>query len=457
MPTPDFWRKQYAAALATAGERARDALFGPNPWRLALGFTNSVDRIVTLDGAHLAALAADLAGPDPLAPLPNPDHAATPGDFVRSLLYYIRTGRGSEVWLDSPDLGAWIAATFQGRAQVGGTGVRAANTLARLGFPSLLHVTSLGPEQASLIDDSGRILIPTANGLVTPGNAIRPDDPIREHFIFEFQAGLTVPLASGPLVAPEANRVIVSRHPGNLDHPIDHHFVAAVADPEARIPWVLVSGFSQVDGVAMARARISETLAAIRQWRRKPDPPRVHLELGAMPDPETFAIVRDYLVPAVDSLGLNEDELTATLTLAGQPPPDGFAAMIAGLDQLQRRHDVPRLGLHTRHCCITITEGDPLAEQSAQLYASAVAASFARLADFPTPTDLEETVATGTVSTTGLGLIASLADLDIAQVAPGIARLSDRWLVVAPTLAISHPAATIGLGDSFTGGLLPML
>lgn len=455
--TPDPWQERYAAAVARADTRARDVAATADPWQLAVGFTNSVDRIVTLDGNHLASLAASLAVTAPLAAAANPDHAATPAEFVRSLMHFIRTGRGGEVWLDHPDLGAWIATTFQGRAQVGGTGVRAANTLAALGFSTLLHVTSLGPEQASLIDNSGRVLIPTADGLATPNAAIRPDDPIREHFIFEFQAGLTVPLPSGPVVAPEANRVIVSLHPGNLDHPIDEHYVAAVANPESRIRWTLVSGFSQVVGVTMARARVSETMSAIARWRQKPNPPRVHLELGAMPDPETFAVVRDHLIPAVDSLGLNEDELTATLSVAGLPPPDGHKAMIAALDRLQLDLGIPRLGLHTRHCCVTITQSDPFTEQNALLYASAVACSFARRAEFPTPADLQQTLEQCAVSPTGRALAASLADHGVPPVEPRVGRLGDRWLVAAPTLAIAHPASTIGLGDSFTGALLAML
>jgi ADP-dependent phosphofructokinase/glucokinase len=266
-----------------------------------------------------------------------------------------------------------------------------------------------------------------------------------------------VPLPSGTLVAPEANRVIVSLHPGNLDHSIDDHYVEAVANPETHIRWTLASGFSQVTGAAMAQARVSETLAAIARWRQKPIPPRVHLELGAMPDPDTFAVVRDHLVPAVDSLGLNEDELTATLALAGLPPPDELATTVAALDRLQRHLAIPRLGLHTRHCCVTITRDDPFTEQAALLYASAVAGSFARRADFPSPADLRQTVERCVVSPTGLALAASLADQGADVIAPGIGRLGDRWLVIAPTLAISHPASTIGLGDSFTGGLLAML
>ncbi len=459
--SPELWRDRYAVALARAEARSVETASAVNPWQLAVGFTNSVDRIVSLDGARLATLAADLGVTTPPEPDASHDHAATPVDFVRSLIHFVQTGRGGEVWLDQPHLGPWVAATFQGRAQVGGTGVRAANTLAALGFPSLLHVTSLGPEQAGLIDNSGRVLIPTPDGLATQNAAIRPSDPIREHFIFEFQAGLTVPLAGGVIVAPEANRVIVSLHPGNLDHPIDEHYVAAVATPGASIRWTLVSGFSQVIGVPMARARVDETVAAIARWRQKAIPPRVHLELGAMPDPGTFAVVLDHLLPAIDSLGLNEDELTATLAAIGLPLPEGLDATITALDHLQRRLAIPRLGLHTRHACVTITQGDPFTEQDALLYASAVAGSFARRADFPSPADLLHTLERCAASPTGLALAASLAEqgaaLGIDLVAPGIGRMDDRWLVVAPTLTISHPASTIGLGDSFTGGLLAML
>lgn len=173
--TADSWRRRYASAMDVA--EARVATISPEaPWRLALGFTNSVDRIVSLDGSGLAAMARAEAINEPEPPPAG--RVCTPAELVRALLHYVQSGQGGEVWLGEPELGTWIVANSRGRSQVGGAGARAANTVAALGFAALLHVTNLAAEQAALIDGSGRILIPTATGLRTPAATVRPADPL---------------------------------------------------------------------------------------------------------------------------------------------------------------------------------------------------------------------------------------------------------------------------------------
>lgn len=448
----DGWRERYASAMGAAGARAAVERAGV-PWHLALGFTNSIDRIVNLNGSVLAALAKAEAvdAPAPAA------RVFTPAELTGALLHFAQSGHGGEVWLGEPQVGNWIAGNFRGRTQVGGTGVRAANTVAALGFAALLHVTNLAAEQATLIDGSGRIVIPTAMGLRSPIAAVRPGDPLMEHFIFQFQSGMTVPVAAGTIVAPRANRVIVSLDPDNFRHPIDPWFVEAVADPAHPVRWALVSGFSQVTDTAMCQARLAETVAAISRWQRKPAPPRVHLELGAMPSPRLLGIILEQLSPAVDSIGLNEDELAAILDMQGMPAParSNINDTAAALQRLQSRFSVPRLSLHTQHYCLTVSRFDPAIEQQALLYASLVAGSFARRADFASAAGLRQTLAQAMPSATGLALEQTLTAT--TRWRNGISRSSDVWLVFVPTLAVSHPATTIGLGDSFTGGVLTML
>lgn len=450
----ETWRRRYALAM-DAAEAQVEELPPDAPWRLAFGFTNSVDRIVSLDGPGLAALARSegVASPAPL----SADRACTPAELVQSLLNYVQTGQGGEVWLGEPELGTWISASFRGRSQVGGAGIRAANTVAALGFAALLHVTNLAAEQAALIDGSGRVVIPTATGLRMPAAAVRSGDPLMEHFIFEFQSGTAVSLPSGTIVAPQANRVIVSLDPANLRQPIDPWFVDAVADPANMIRWVLISGFSQVADAAMCRARLAETMTAIARWRQKCAPPRIHLELGAMPSPHVLDVVLEQLSPMIDSIGLNADELVEILDLLELPAPDqlNINDTAAALQRLQARLDVPRLSLHTQHFCLTVSRFDPEVERQALLYGSLVARSFARDADFASTVDLRQTLSQATPSGYGLSLEEALPATSRRR--DGICRMDDAWLVFVPTLAVSHPATTIGLGDSFTGGVLAML
>ena len=284
---------------------------------------------------------------------------------------------------------------------------------------------------------------------------MRPNDPTPIHFIFEFGAGLTVPFADRTVVTTQANRVIVPFNPINARLPLDPCFFAAVADPTYGVRRALVSGFNQIPDRAIASARIAATVAAIDDWRRTRPDLLVHLELAATPEPAVLAAILDELAPHVDSVGLNADELDAVLALWGELPAEGIDGSLAGLFTLQRRLNRPRVGLHTQDYCLTLTRLDPSAERDALLYASLVAGTRARIGAYPTPPDLRAALAEATPSAAGLALLRRFAEnLDGRG---GMASFGSEWLVAVPAMAVAAPVGTVGLGDSFTAGLLAML
>lgn len=448
METDEVWRSRSGAALARAEERARR-----DDERIACGFTNNVDRVIALDGAAFAALAREV-GADGAA-LPPSGVVTTPVSLVCGLRWFLERGAGGEFTLADEAMAAWVASRFAGRRQLGGTGAQAAQTLARLGFRSLLHLTGRSRIQIEPIDDSGLVTVATPRRLRTPAEAVRPEDPTPIHFIFEYEAGLIVPFADRTLATTQANRVIVPYNPINARLPLDPCFFTAVADPANRVRRVLVSGYNQIPDRATASARIATTVAAIDAWRRARPGLIVHLELAATPEPSVLGAILDELAPHVDSVGLNADELDTVLAMWGESPAHGIDEVLDGLTALHRRLGRPRVGLHTQDYCLSLTRVDPTAERDALRYAALVAGTRARIGAFPTPSDLRATLDDATPSTAGVAFIQRLADL--VGLKDGIARYGSGWLVAVPTFALAAPVGTVGLGDSFTAGLLAML
>jgi ADP-dependent phosphofructokinase/glucokinase len=445
----EFWREEYAAALRSA--EAATAAPGRSR-RVACGFTNNVDRIVPLDGDALAALAREVGADVDSPPVLR---IATPTDCATALLQHVAAGAGSELPVANAEIARWIAASFAGRAEVAGTGARAAETLARLGFEALLHVTGLSPEQASLLDASGRLLIPTEAGLRRPLEAVRAGDPTMEHVVFEYPAGLTVALPERTVVAPRANRVITAYDPVNARLPLDAAYVQAVADPANRVAAVVVSGYNQTADATICEAKIAETIAIIDLWRRgRPELP-IHLELGATPDRDWLRAVFAGLAPHVDSVGFNAEELAALLNRDDVDAGGNPASTLAGMGELRRAVGLPRLNVHTQDFCLTLTAGDPRVERRALLYGSLVAGAHARTGAFPAPADLRRALAAGPGED---GLEAERQLAAVCGLMDGVAPLdADGWAVFAPTLAAPIPAGTVGLGDSFTAGVLALL
>ena len=128
---------------------------------------------------------------------------------------------------------------------------------------------------------------------------------------------------------------------------------------------------------------------------------------------------------------------------------DNVRDLIAQFRWLAARYPVPRWSLHTREFCISLVDGDAATERDALLFGSLVAATRSRIGDFPQLSDLQTTLERAVVNLAGMTLLRSL---DIVEDG-----CMDDALVVTPGLRIEETTASVGLGDSFTAGVLAML
>lgn len=432
----DEWRQRYAEALIQAEAQASAARRDNR--HVACGFTSNVDRLAQLDAELVARLfagrAIDLKGPR-IACVDSVD------DLLTGIARCVVAGDGTDLRIREPAVQAWLLERIGGRNQVGGTGAQAASTLATLGFPAILHLTGRSPEQIAVLAHRERIVLGTPDGLLPVEQAANPDDPTMWHPTLEYAEGLQLPLP-GALAARTANRILSGHDPVNAAFRIDPGFAAALADPALEIDALLVSGFSQCHDDETRARILAEAARDIARWREARPGLFVHLELGAMPDFAAVAEIVAVLHPVVTSIGMNIDELRELLAVHGVTLAAPGPEMAAQMRGLRERYPVPRLSMHTREFCLTLTEGDPEQERDALLFGSLAAASRSRIATFPVMADLVETLAVGQVNQVGLALARSL------PAEPG--------LVATPGIGFAGPVATVGLGDSFTGGVLAL-
>lgn len=150
------WDERFAAALNDAEARAREIATAGIPRRMACGFWRNDDRIVMLDGDLLARLIEQ----EPIDLDQRLTRIESRADCLSALIQHIRTGQGGELPITNGDVASSIADRFPGQIAVGGTGAHAANTLARLGCPALLHLTAASAGRVRLLDASNLLVIP---------------------------------------------------------------------------------------------------------------------------------------------------------------------------------------------------------------------------------------------------------------------------------------------------------
>lgn len=443
----------WAALAATAFERAvrRAATARRSGAHVACGFTANVDRVVRLSEEGLAAL---LVGREIALDGRRVTQADTVDDLLTAVVQAIAAGRGIDLPVRDPGVQAWLLERVGGRDQVGGTGAQAAVTLAHLGFPVLLHLTGRSLAQIGALRSPGRIAVATTHGIVPAEEAVEVADPTMWHVALEYGAGLTARVGQRSIVAPRADRIIVSHDPVNADFRIDPRFAAALANPAFPVRGLLLSGFSQVTETASLERVLAEAVAALGCWRAMRPDLFVHLELGAMPRPALLRRVVDVFSPLVDSVGLNGDELRDLLGASAKPSNESNeeeAALASRLASFARQIPTPRVSLHSGSCCLTVTAGAPERERDALLVGSLVASTRARTGAFPTVAALSESLADCRPHPTGQTTIRALGLCD------GIGAVETGSLVGVPTPLVETPRATVGLGDSFTAGVLAML
>ncbi len=408
---------------------------------IACGFTANLDRVVAFDQDVADRLfvgrAVDVAGP-------RVTRAGDVDALLTGIAQCVACGEGCDFPVADPAVQDWLLGHVAGRVQIGGTGAQAAATLAALGFPALLHLTSRSPELIAALPGQERITIGSPDGLLPIAQG-RDAAATMWHVVLEFAAGLRVPGPAAP-AAPAANRVIVSYDPVNSAFVIDPGFDAALNDPGLDIRTLLISGFSQASARQTLERVLWDTAVALRIWRAVRPDLLVHLELGAMPDATAMLRILEVLHPLVGSIGLNIDELRQVLRALGMEMAPAGPKLAAQFRALAERFPAPRWSLHTRELCLTVTVGDAEAERDALLFGSLTAAARARLGDFPVVADLDAALAAGVPNAAGMALLCTLAIAGDGYGGDG--------LVATPGLCIDGTRASVGLGDSFTAGVL---
>jgi ADP-dependent phosphofructokinase/glucokinase len=386
--------------------------------RVVLGLGGCVDYELKLTGPALQQLAADYAVG--AADLASPGAVTSERDLVVSILGYVARGGGGEHFVASAPALETFARRFPHRTTLGGTSVRAAIVLDRLGVPSTLHLVS--------VNDTVRRLLPATCDYISSGDT----DTYYPHLIVQYDRGLRVRTGDLDITAPLPNRLIYVNDPANSSMALADDLGARLRDADV----FLISGFN-----AMRDERLlDERLAALRAHMRHLPPGAVtYYEDAAFHEPALSQRVRDALLDVIDVYGLNEDEMQTYL---------GHPVDLLSVDEVRRALTavhalipVPTLVLHTRFWSAAVGE---------------------RAGDLAAALDLGTLMAATRYSH---GDDVTDRDIDLMRRRPRrpearafAAALEERMggtvrCVPGFALNVDNPT-TVGLGDTFVGGFL---
>lgn len=393
----------------------------PARCQLALGLGNNVDYEIEWDGRVLQALAAQYGIRE--AELTTDAAVDSERSLVVSILAFLRSGAGGERFVASPAIIERFSARFSRKVTLGGTPIRAATAIAKMGFHSALHYVTM--------NEHVRRLTPPGCAYVCSSD----EEHCYPHLIVQFRQGDEVQTGLLRATAPRANRIIYDNDPENIRMALNEDFGAFCPQAGA----FLASGFNAMQDEILLRERA----ASLRRiMKRLPRRAVTYYEDGGFYLDELRAALREEIEDLIDIHGMNEEELQGYLGrgLNLLDPRQMSCALRDAYALLGAR----TLLVHTRHWVLAYGRGAG-ALAGALAGGIALAGARYRFGDDFTPAQVRDTQALP-------------RQADAARFAAKLQALAGDALCCLPCVdAPEQNVTTIGLGDAFVGGFLAAL
>lgn len=388
---------------------------------IALGLGNNVDYEIKWDDQIIESLAKShrITSRD-LHPV---ERIATLRDLLSSILFFMKDGIGTERYVESLHVITDFAANFTIDITMGGTALRAAIAMSRIGVPSSVHLVT--------INHHVRKLMPAGCSWYCSNSV----DSLYPHLIVQYEKGARVKAGDIDITAPVSTRLIYVNDHDNGLMKLEPSFFENARTARA----CLISGFNAMRDGALLQQRVQELAGYLKKL---PTSVTVFYEDAAFHTEALRSVVEDALSPLIDIFSLNEDELqTHVRKKIDILNPE---EVLDALHALHALIPVPHLIVHTRHWALASGRGSVRFAMALEHGTALAATRF------------------------GHGDVFSQADFQMTRSFPpqkeGAAFAKEinyhgrGGILCLPTRRIEEKkVTTIGLGDAFVGGFLSTL
>lgn len=413
-----------------------------------------------LGDSELMGEVASRAGEVPLA-------LESPADLMVGLLDSMRAGKALQRMIRREEVFRWAEqAIGYERPRLGGTSGNMANSLAPLGLPILVYAYPLSRQLADLFVPLPNLTVLAEEGgeirRLTPREVEAPETINALHLIAEYPKGYRVQGGGEDFETPRANRFIAGWNPTNSQLRIDPVFRKGLLAQAHNFSHFIISGFHILAETYADGTTYKECLLPVadfcRELKARNPQLKLHYEFASIGSPLIRKGILDWILPVVDSLGLNEVELAALLGDAGEhdlvtrlKAEESPAAYLEGVRVILERGGLRRVQLHNLGYYLTLSRpgySEPADARDALLLAAVLAA--ARTASGRTGSPAE--MAAGLrepLAAPGLKALDTLAGVTGEErfVETGIGQYAGHQLVCVPTRLVANPVLTVGLGD----------
>jgi ADP-dependent phosphofructokinase/glucokinase len=389
--------------------------------KIALGFSNNIDYEIKWNSEVFENLIVQYDIHD--EELSMDIQVNCERDLVISVLGFLKSGSGGERFVASSDILEKLAQNFEKKVTLGGTAVRAAIAMRKLGYTSALHLLTLNEDVRKLIPQDSPYVYSNRTDNSSP------------HLIVQFRKDTRVKAGDIDIHTSRANRIIYSNDTDTIVMNINEDFSNLVT--EVRI--FLVSGFNTMQSKELLAKRLESVL---RIMEKLPAEALVYYEDAGFYDPGLCRLIQETLADRIHIYSLNEDELQVHV---GRKLGLLNAFQIKeAVVELQNLIPVPWIVVHSMYWALAYGKNAKSVLKALKGGVTMATTRFCCGDDFT----VENYKDIKNLPPNPEGLV----------FANELKKLLDDRICCVPVVHVEAPnATTVGLGDAFVGGFLPAL
>lgn len=402
-------------------------------------------------------------------------------DFLVVLKEMLGQGKSFHIVLEGKELMDWLDKQFPDEKEsMGGQAGIIANQMASLGATAVVYTPLLSAKQASLFDERVTTPIVTESGieLEPVRQAARPEDSTKINWIFEYAKGIEIDFGFTKITTPRANRVIVATRPSGSVMSFQEPLTSQLAELGTRIDVAFMAGYHYVEKVNPDGRSYDEfmrdTIAHLHALRSSHPDLRLHYEYVPMKYAEMESATLLKVAEAIESFGINENEIKRVLTGFGfvaeadeiAKNERAYSLYVGGLRLLEKMN-LTRIQVHNLGYYVLVLRKpysvNPELVRQACLFASSVNAMKAKYGGYPTPERLDE-ASEMLLSDIGYRQLESFAEELAAKhgidaeafVNSGYVEMDDHIVMLVPAHVVQNPVSTVGMGDTISSSSYAM-
>ena len=406
----------------------------------AMGYTSNLDLLCDFQVDKLNELLAEYMSGEDLTKMKPAKMIRTMQELLETVVYYCINGIGGEADVEDPEL---VKSSFSFKNGMGGTAVQAAMALAQIGGKTLVHLTDDSKEVCELLHSS-YIHVVLGNGELGFTDQVISHNPQETHFIVQFKKGDQVRLGEQVIAIPCSNRLILTKNTVNEYLPLWEPYFKWIEQNAKQVTSNVLSSFNSILEKEVLKDRLQYVKNHVEIYRRNNPDGIVYFEDAHYHNEEVRRLCVETLYPCVDILSMNEEELQYTLKeMYGYDVDiDDIYSCIDGVEFLLNKFCIRKgVIVHTKDYAMFVGDSENIDIENGLMYGMIMATAKASHGNYGTKEQIRQVLELG-VSEKGLSNLKKVEERGYGS-----------RVILVPTKYIDKPKYTIGLGDSFTGGV----